>query len=107
LIISRAQALGKDLSPAQERALIEDNAVDLPDDPGDSPDAGADWDGSGMVDFKGSIDAVANVGPPPVVVPTAGLFGTLAMIAAFGALLFVLTAKVQPGTQRQAPTPGR
>lgn len=59
------------------RALIKDNAVDFPDDPRNSPDAGADWDSNGIVDFMSSVEAVANLGSPPVMVPAAGFFGTL------------------------------
>ena len=60
-----------------------------------------------MVDFMGSVDAVANVDPPSVVVPATGFFGTLALIAGFVALLIVLAARGRRITPRQAPSPGR
>lgn len=36
--------------------IILSTTVDLPDDPGDSPDAGSSWDGSGRVDFVEALE---------------------------------------------------
>ncbi len=58
LTISRGKDLGLNLTPAQVRALIENHAVDLPDDPDDDPDGGAIWDGKGQVRFSASLDAI-------------------------------------------------
>jgi subtilisin family serine protease len=61
LIISRGKDLGLNLTPTQVRALIENHAVDLPDDSNDSPDAGATWDGKGRVNFRASVSAITTV----------------------------------------------
>lgn len=58
LVISRARDLGVTLTPDQVRLIIRDTAQDLPDDPDDAPDAGADWDGHGRVDFRAALDAI-------------------------------------------------
>jgi subtilisin family serine protease len=60
LIVSRDRDLngGRTLSAAEIVDIIERTARDLPDDPGDSPDGGADWDNHGIVDFRAALDAV-------------------------------------------------
>jgi subtilisin family serine protease len=90
LILSRAKALGLDLTPAQVRSLIEDNSVDLSDDPNDSPDGGAGWDGHGMVNFGASVKAVADLvtptpTPTPIPVPSTGPRGFAFLALAFAA----------------------
>ncbi|MFQ5748780.1 MAG: S8 family serine peptidase [Planctomycetota bacterium] len=62
LVISRARDVGAVLTNDDIEALIQTNTVDLPDDPGDSPDGGANWDGNGRVDFLAAVNAVQ--GPP-------------------------------------------
>jgi hypothetical protein len=66
LVLARGKSLGLDLTSDQVRAIIEGTAVDLPDDDNDSPNAGPDWDGKGMVDFYAALQAVA-----PATVPGA------------------------------------
>jgi len=44
------------LTNEQVRDFIKYTAVDLPDDPNDYPDAGADWDGSGLIQFSLNIN---------------------------------------------------
>jgi len=62
LVIARARDVGATLTNDDIEALIQANTVDLPDDPGDSPDGGATWDGNGRVDFLAAVNAVQ--GPP-------------------------------------------
>ncbi len=61
LIISRAKDLSIDITPDQVETILENNTVDMPDDPNDSPDGGADWDGNGRVDFAAALDAVEDL----------------------------------------------
>jgi subtilisin family serine protease len=61
LILSRAADLAVVLSPDDVEAIIFATAVDLPDDPGDAPDGGADWDGNGRVEFLAALLAVESV----------------------------------------------
>ena len=70
LILSRAQDLGVAMTPAQVRDIIESTATDLPDDPGDSPNGGANWDGNGLVNFGASLNSVNALAPTPTPVPT-------------------------------------
>ncbi|MBI1852065.1 MAG: S8 family serine peptidase [Planctomycetes bacterium] len=62
LVIARAKDVGASLTNDDVAALIISTAVDLPDDPGDSPDGGATWDGAGRVSFRAAIAAVSGPG---------------------------------------------
>jgi subtilisin family serine protease len=70
LLMSRAQDLGLTDVLANEdyRAIVLSATTDLPDDPSDSPDGGATWDGRGRVDF---LAALEQVGPGQVRIPSA------------------------------------
>ncbi len=58
LVLSRALDLGITLSNDDVENIIQNSAVDLPDDPGDSPNGGATWDNYGRVDFVAALNAV-------------------------------------------------
>lgn len=60
LLISRARDLGLDGQLVNEdyRRILLAGVVDLPDDPTDSPDGGAAWDGRGRVDFLAAVQSV-------------------------------------------------
>jgi subtilisin family serine protease len=75
LIVSRDRDLNgaRTLSAAEIVAIIEGTARDLPDDPNDAPDGGADWDNHGIVDFRAAIDAVTIFVP---IVPPSSLTAT-------------------------------
>ena len=45
----------------QVRDLLKATATDLPDDPDDSPDAGPDWDGAGMVNAYQALRPLGDV----------------------------------------------
>src|SRR5262249_49895380 len=49
---------GYNISPDDVEAIIQGTATDLPDDPTDSPDAGANWDNHGRVNFQAAVQAV-------------------------------------------------
>ena len=57
LIISHVRDGGGTITNAEVVAAITSSAIDLPDDPGDSPDGGATWDGMGRVDFCAALSA--------------------------------------------------
>ena len=63
LVISRSRDVGANLTNDDIEALIQNNTVDLPDDPNDSPNGGSSWDGNGRVDFLACINAVGGGGP--------------------------------------------
>jgi len=63
LMISRAKDLGIAITPATIMSLIESTALNLPDDPLDSPDGGAGWDGKGRVQFLAALQAVNALAP--------------------------------------------
>ena len=68
LVMSAAKDQGGKLTPAEVQSIIIGTATDLPDDPDDSPDAGVDWDGAGMVNFQAAVQkAQALTAPPPTV----------------------------------------
>jgi subtilisin family serine protease len=65
LLISRDKDLHggvRTLDAARVADVIRQTARDLPDDPNDSPDGGAGWDGHGLVDFPAALGAVAGGG---------------------------------------------
>ncbi|WP_089721602.1 S8 family serine peptidase [Candidatus Entotheonella palauensis] len=64
LVISRARDLDQEISAERVRMIIQDTTQDLPDDPDDTPDAGADWDGQGRVDFLNAVRGVEGIDPP-------------------------------------------
>lgn len=82
LLLSRARDLGVTLTNDDVEAIIQNTAVDLPDDPGDSPNGGASWDNHGRVSFLDAVNAVTGGGPtnnPPVAnagVDQSGVVGT-------------------------------
>jgi subtilisin family serine protease len=63
LIISRDRDLNgaRVLTSADVVDMIQTTATDLPDTPGDTPDAGAAWDNHGRVNFGAAIAAVPQV----------------------------------------------
>ena len=69
LVISRAKDISVELTPAQVRAILQDTATDLPDDPSDSPDGGAGWDGNGRVSFLAAVQAVTTATPTATPTP--------------------------------------
>ncbi|HKB17221.1 MAG TPA: S8 family serine peptidase, partial [Planctomycetota bacterium] len=64
LVISRARDLASAVTNDDVETILQTTAVDLPDDPGDVPNAGATWDNHGRVDFLAAILAVPGGGPP-------------------------------------------
>jgi subtilisin family serine protease len=60
LVVSRDKDLNgvRTLSNVEVIEIIESTANDLPDDPTDSPDAGAGWDDLGLVDFSAAVASV-------------------------------------------------
>ena len=70
LLLSRAEELGLDGSISADtiESVIINATTQLGDDPADSPDAGAKWDGHGRVDF---LAAVQQIGPELVFAPKA------------------------------------
>jgi subtilisin family serine protease len=92
LIISRGKDLGLNLTPAQVRGLIENHTVDLPDDPNDSPNAGASWDGKGRVNFRASVSAFPAVTASP---PTAGDAARYTFTFGVGAALPANTGEIR------------
>lgn len=68
LVISRARDLSATLSNDDVENIIQNTAVDMPDDPNDSPNGGAGWDNHGRVDFTAAVNAVqgGGVNDPPV-----------------------------------------
>lgn len=65
LIVSRDKDLHggvRTLSNAEIKDIVVTTAVDLPDDPTDSPDGHATWDGHGRVDFLAALQAVPGGG---------------------------------------------
>lgn len=56
LVRSEGLDLGTDFPSFTVKFIIEATANDLPDDNGDSPNAGPFWDGQGRVDFEAAID---------------------------------------------------
>ena len=67
--IQRAKDIGVELTPAQVRAILQDTSTDLPDDPSDSPDGGAGWDGNGRVSFLAAVQAVTSSTTTPTPTP--------------------------------------
>ena len=53
------------LTPAQVQTILKQTATPLGDDPGDSPDAGPNWAGSGLVNALAALNAVAAAAPTP------------------------------------------
>ncbi len=90
LILSRNSSL----TPAQVRQVLDSNATPLGDDPGDNPNAGSAWAGSGMINAFASVSAVtpSTVTPTPTLSPTPGA-GTP-------------TPTPKPGTPTATPRPG-
>lgn len=60
LVISRAKDVSAPITNDDVRSIIINTAHDLPDDPGDAPNAGADWDDHGRVDFLGAVLLASN-----------------------------------------------
>ena len=54
------------------QSIIIGTATNLPDDPDDSPDAGVDWDGVGMVNFQAAAQKAQALTAPPPTVPVPG-----------------------------------
>ncbi|MCB9831595.1 MAG: S8 family serine peptidase [Planctomycetes bacterium] len=97
LLFSAAKDSGVPLSNADVQRIIIETAVDLPDDPDDFPDAGADWDGHGRVSFRLALEALG--GTPSIWVdfahqgPENG-----SRSAPYDTLFEAITALVGPGT---------
>jgi subtilisin family serine protease len=87
LVWSRALALGVTLGPDDVASILETTAIDLPDDPGDSPDGGASWDGHGRVSYRRAVARVAGLVPtaPPVADAGPDAAGTVDFPIAFDA----------------------
>lgn len=68
LVISRARDLGATLDNDDVEGIIQNTALDLPDDPNDSPNGGGTWDSHGRADFAAAVSAVVGGGTndPPV-----------------------------------------
>lgn len=60
LMISRTKDLGLSISNDQVEDIIQNTAVDLPDDPDDDPNAGSNWDGHGRINMRAALNAVAS-----------------------------------------------
>jgi subtilisin family serine protease len=73
LVISRARDLGTTLTNDSVESIIQSTAVDLPDDPGDVPNAGATWDHFGRVDFFAAVSAVPAPGTNHAPIANAGV----------------------------------
>jgi subtilisin family serine protease len=58
LVISRAKNLNLSITNDQVESIIQNTAVDLPDDPDDSPDGGPNWDSRGCVDMLAALNTV-------------------------------------------------
>ncbi len=85
LVISRARDLAATVTNDQVETIIQDTAVDMPDDPGDSPNGGATWDNHGRVDFRAAVDAVSG-GPannPPTANAGPDQSGTVGQVLTF------------------------
>ena len=59
LCISRSNDLGAGLDNDDIEALIQNTAVNLPDDPNDSPNGGSSWDNHGRVDFFAALNSIS------------------------------------------------
>ncbi|MEK7217026.1 MAG: S8 family serine peptidase, partial [Chloroflexota bacterium] len=58
------------LTPAQVQTILKQTATPLGDDPGDSPDAGPNWAGPGLVNALAAINAVPAATPTPAPSPS-------------------------------------
>ena len=86
LVIARGLDVGANLTNDDVEAIIQNNTVDLPDDPNDSPNGGSTWDGNGLVDFRACVDAVGGGAPvnnPPTAVAGADQSGFVSDIFNF------------------------
>jgi subtilisin family serine protease len=85
LLVSRSLDLGAGLTNDQIEAIIQDTAVDLPDDPGDSPNGGATWDNHGRVDFTAAVNAVGGApsNNPPIANAGPDQSGTVGQVFTF------------------------
>lgn len=85
LLVSRSLDLGAGLTNDQIEAIIQDTAVDLPDDTGDSPNGGATWDNHGRVDFTAAVNAVGGApgNNPPVANAGADQSGIVGQVFSF------------------------
>ncbi len=68
LVLSRARDLGVTLTNDDVENILQDTALDMPDDPNDFPNGGSNWDNYGRVDFLAAVNAVSGGGGnnPPV-----------------------------------------
>ncbi len=83
LVMSASKDQGGNLTNAEVQSIIISTATNLPDDPDDSPDAGADWDGAGMVNFQAAVQnaQILTAPPPTVLVPGYSTWGLITVAA--------------------------
>ncbi|MSQ27003.1 MAG: hypothetical protein EXR51_02550 [Dehalococcoidia bacterium] len=74
LILSRNPGL----TPAQVQTTLKQTATPLGDDPGDSPDAGPNWAGPGLVNALAALNAVPAANPSPTPAPSPSVSPTAA-----------------------------
>ncbi len=87
LMVSRAADLGVTLTNDAAESILQSTTVNLPDDPGDSPNGGSSWDGNGRVDFEAALLAIGGGGGPsngaPVANAGANQSGTIGQTFSF------------------------
>ncbi|MDA1259023.1 MAG: S8 family serine peptidase [Planctomycetota bacterium] len=72
LVISRARDLSATITNDDVESIIQNTANDMPDDPNDAPNGGANWDNHGRVDFTAAVNAVQGGGGNQAPVANAG-----------------------------------
>ena len=94
LVMSASKDQGGNLTNAEVQSIIISTATNLPDDPDDSPDAGADWDGAGMVNFQAAVQkAQALTAPPPTVLVPGYSTWSLITVAALMTMFTMVTLR--------------